>query len=221
MENGRVRGHAMVTEIRVYVEGGGTKGDDVRSRLRQGMSNFLGEIIDLVRSNRIKWQIVACGTRGKTFDDFCIALKTHPQSFNVLLVDSEEPLYLEHGLWEHLRRRDNWDVPKIAEDHCHLMIRMMESRIVADVDSIAQFYGNGFNRNALPKNRNVEGIDKQTLTNALKEATRNTQKGKYDKSHGWDLIGRIDADKARKAAPSCERLFQILITVIQGGDGKK
>jgi hypothetical protein len=120
---------------------------------------------------------VACGPRRAAFENFLIALDTHPYAFNVLLVDSEGPV--NNGPREHLKSRDGWNLPDISAEHYHLMVQMMEAWLVADRDALSWFYGQRFNGNAIPRNPNVEQIGKQDLESALKEATRHTPKGAY------------------------------------------
>lgn len=43
----------MVSEIRVYVEGGGNS-KDTRARLREGFSGFLRDLVDKARQKRIR-----------------------------------------------------------------------------------------------------------------------------------------------------------------------
>jgi len=198
----------MVSEIRIYVEGGGNEAQ-TKAFLRQSFRNFLKDLVVIARNRRVKFQIKACGPRHQTFNDFVNALKTHPDSFNVLLVDSEDRV--STSPWQHLQQRDGWNVGQLNDEHCHLMVQMMESWMVADVSALRQFYGKEFNDNALPKNPNVEQIEKKTLLSALKDATRNTSKGEYHKTrHGFKILEQLEAAKIRRAAPHCDRLFKIL-----------
>src|SRR5215471_7595512 len=122
LADGRDRGNAVVSEIRLYIEGGGD-GRDTKARLREGFSGFLRELVNLARSKRIKWQIIACGPRNRAFDDFKTALETHPDAFNILLVDAEGPVQVYTRLWQHVQSRDGWSVPDIGDEHCHLMVQ--------------------------------------------------------------------------------------------------
>ncbi len=198
-----------MSEVRIYVEGGGNHADG-KARLREGFSGFLRELVVLARQRRIRWSIIACGSRNDAFDDFQRAIQTHPNAFNVLLVDSEAPV--QTAPWQHLLARDRWQCPGgIEDDQCHLMVQTMEAWLVADRAALARFYGQGFNPNLLPRNQQVEQIDKETLSNALARATRQTPAGAYHKiRHGARLIGQLDPATVRAAAPSCERLFATL-----------
>jgi len=73
----------MVTEIRIYIEGGGSRSSS-KTALRQGFSSFLKEIKDCARVNRVGWNLIACGSRNEAYSDFKNALVTHINAFNVL-----------------------------------------------------------------------------------------------------------------------------------------
>jgi hypothetical protein len=203
----------VVTEIRLYVEGGGNA-KDTKARLREGFSGFLRSVIDRVREHRIKWKVIACGPRNDAYRHFKIALEANAEASNLLLVDSEGPVCAQP--WEHLRARDGWDASGAAASQCHLMVQTMEAWLVADVAALARFYGAGFRRNAIPGNSNVELIDKSQLLSALEAATRDTTKGKYHKTrHAPQILVGVDAGRVRGAAHHCDRLFNILAELIE------
>lgn len=89
------------------------------------------------------------------------------------------------------------------------MVQCMESWFFADKESIAEFFGQNFNRNALRQNPNIETITKDDLFRDLKSATCNTQKGEYRKgNHSFELLARIDPQKVLEASPYAERFIQ-------------
>jgi hypothetical protein len=195
----------MVKEIRIYVEGGGD-GANTKALLKGGFNIFLKELRQIARSKQIGWQVIICGSRNNAFRNFKNALKTHPDAFNVLLVDSEAPV--NKSPLEHLKFRDNWDSLGVDDTHCHLMVQVMEAWFVVDIDALKRFYGQGFKENAIPGNLNVENINKLDLEVALNKATKDTSKGKYHKiQHGAKLLEQVEATKVRKAAFHCDRLF--------------
>ncbi|GAA6619694.1 DUF4276 family protein [Scytonema sp. NUACC26] len=203
----------MVKEIRLYIEGGGD-GKNTKALIREGFSNFLQEIVKLARSKKIKWGITVCGSRNNAFRDFKNALKSHPDAINVLLVDAEAPV--KKSPWEHLKNRDNWEIPEIDNCYCHLMVQAMEAWFIADIDTLKKFYGRGFKENVLPKNSNVETIDKDSLEPCLKNATCNTSKGEYQKiKHASKLLELLNTNKVRSASPYCDRFFTMLIEMIE------
>jgi len=203
----------VVNEIRIYLEGGGDS-RDTKIQLRQGMHAFLQDVIAIARSDRVAFRIIACGSRNNAFDDFRNALEANAQASNFLLVDSEGPV--NSTPCDYLKTRDGWQVSGLEDAQCHLMVQMMEAWLVADTHALQAFYGQGFNRNALPNNPNVEEIDKPSLTRGLANATRRTQKGEYHKTrHAPKILERLDVNKVRQAAPHCDRLFITLTQQIK------
>jgi len=204
----------MVKEIRIYLEGGGDDRDTKR-QIRQGFSSFLKDLVQMARSKRIKWDIIACGSRNNAFRDFKNALSNYPDAFIILLVDSEAPVNLPP--WEHLKSRDNWESPGVDDTHCHLMVQTMEAWLIADIDTLKKFYGQGFRENLIPRNTNVEKIDKDLLESSLKAATRDTSKGEYQKiQHASKLLEQLDVATVRNADPNCNRLFTTLTQIMEG-----
>jgi hypothetical protein len=197
----------MVREIRIYIEGGGD-GKNTKAFIRQGFSQFFKPLIEIAKSQKIKWDITICGSRNNAFRDFKNALKSHPNAFNVLLVDAEAPVII-NSPWGHLKSRDNWDKPSGVDDsQCHLMVQSMEAWFCVDIEMLKKFYGKDFKENAIPKTSNVENIDKNNLEPSLKAATRNTSKGEYQKiKHASKLLELLDVAKVRQAAPYCDLLF--------------
>jgi hypothetical protein len=203
----------MVTAVRIYVEGGGST-RATRSRLRQGFHGFFAMLRDLARQKRIRWDVIPSGSRKDAFDDFTTALRLHPNSWVVLLVDSEEGVSSQPRV--HLKKRDGWDMTDAAEDQVHLMAQAMEAWLLADPDTLAEYYGEDFNANPLPRRQNLEEESKTSLYAALESATHKTQKGVYAKiAHASDLLARVDALKSQDRAPHCKRLFDTVRTKIR------
>ena len=214
MADGRNRGQPMVKEVRIYIEGGGD-GKNTKQLLRGGFSSFFKELVQVARSKQIKWNITVCGSRNNAFRDFKNAFADHPNAFIILLVDSEAPV--KQPPWEHLKLRDNWDSPGVDETHCYLMVQAMEAWFMADIDTLKRFYGQGFKENAIPKNINVETIEKDLLEPSLKAASRDTKsKGEYKKiQHASKLLEMLDVDKVRKASSECDRIFKTLTELME------
>ncbi|HEY0783121.1 MAG TPA: DUF4276 family protein [Thermoanaerobaculia bacterium] len=206
----------MVTEIRIYLEGGGDRSES-RAALRQGFSRFLQSLHDLARAKGSGVRVVLCGPRQQAYRDFQAALRTNPEALNVLLVDSEEPVSAGSPR-EHLRKRsqDGWHLDNVAEEKCHLMVQAVEAWLIADPDTLATYYGQGFLRSALPKADDVETVDKSRLHSALAHATEKTRKKRYHKiRHCSDLLARIDPKLVRQRARHCDRLFAVLEETIE------
>jgi hypothetical protein len=158
------------------------------------------------------FSVVASGSRNDAFHDFRDALKRHPDDYNVLLVDSEEPV--TGSAWHHLRDRqgDNWHRPATAsEDQAFLMVQVMEAWFLADKEVLADYYGQGFLAGSLPGQPNIELVTKLEVFSSLQHASRNTQKGEYHKTrHGFDLLELIDPNRVRAASIHANRLLGVL-----------
>jgi hypothetical protein len=200
-------------EIAIYFEGGGNSAE-TKAALRQGMSGFLKPLVDLARQRRCRWSITSCGGRYQASDAFLDALEKDPDTFNVLLVDSEAAVAALPRA--HLQQRDGWNLNGAQEDQVHLMAQCMDAWLVADPDALAEYYGQGFNPNGLPNRLDLEEEPKGQIYNALENATRHTQKGSYGKiKHASELWKRVRQEKARNRCAHCDRLFMTLAAKIQ------
>ena len=160
-------------------------------------------------------RIIACGDRGSAYDRFCTAQRNaRADEFIVLLVDSEESVEEGVGPWVFLRLRAGWDKPDgTGDENIHLMVQCMESWFLADRDTLAQFFGDGFRADALPNRSDVENIPKLDLYAALKRATRMSDKREYGKGpHSFDLLAQLDPQKVVDASPYAKRLVDTLLS---------
>ena len=190
----------------LYVEGGGNS-KSLRTKCRQGFRIFLEKVGVIGRMPRI----VACGSRDNAYDRF----KTGHESKGVdatLLVDAEGPVSAI-GPWEYLQQSDGWSRPKGAtDDQCHLMVQVMESWFLADKDALEAYFGQGFRRQALPANPNVEQIPKQDVERGLERAGDGTGKGRYRKgAHSFEVLERLDVGKVRKGSDYADRFVKALL----------
>ena len=137
--------------VKIYVEGGASGGLD--RECRRGFHEFL---LKAGFKGRMPG-LVACGGRSNAYDRFCTAQKSaSTDEFIVLLVDSEEGVERGVGPWAFLKRRDNWSRPDgTNDDNVHLMVQCMEAWFLADCDTLAHFFGDGFNANPLPNRPDV------------------------------------------------------------------
>lgn len=200
----------MVKEIRVYFEGD--------NALRKGFNSFLKSEIDRARQRqrRLGFRTIAGGSTEETIKDFMTAARTHKDAINIVLIDSDNP---DNGnLIAEVKQRASWDTEagaKIQDEQIHFMVQVMESWFLADRNALKKYYGQGFREKQLPGNPNVEQISKSDVDNGLKNATRDTRKKKYHKTqHAPDLLSSLDVDKVRCNAPSCDRLFHSLRSLI-------
>ena len=201
MDEGGHRGHPVVKK-QVYVEGGAP------GKLAKQCRVAFGTFLENAGVARETFQVVACGSRGDAYGKFSRdARKRLPA---ILLVDAEGPVRTATA-WQHLQATDGWQRPPgAADDQCHLMVQVMESWFLADVDALESFYRQPIQRQALPKNPNVEAIPKQDVLDGLEGATRRTTKGRYVKAHAFDLLVALDPAKVTSASPHAERLIQAL-----------
>jgi len=85
----------MVTEVRIYAEGGGDK-KDTRALLREGFSRFLDSLRKMARSKGIRWNATSL-QRG------CSGQKKMKKSEKIMNLASATPA--EHSYSDPLRRR--------------------------------------------------------------------------------------------------------------------
>lgn len=194
-----------MVSTRLYVEGGGDS-KALRAECRRGFSEFLRRAGLAGRMPRI----VASGSRINAYDSFRTALTQSPSSSGspMLLVDAEGPVTLA-GPWEHLHARDGWSRPGGARDEqCQLMVQCMETWFLADRESLARYFGNGFRESALPGNIQVESIPKADVLDGLDHAARDTSKGRYSKGeHSFRILAIIDPSRVTDAAPWATRFI--------------
>ena len=190
-----------MVSVMLYVEGGGEHAREFR--------RGLGMFIERAGAAGKMPRIVICGRRDNAFDKFRTAHEYGEDA--MLLVDAEEPVTAV-GPWEHLKGRDYWNQPVGAKDaQCHLMVQVMESWFLADVDALESYYGQGFRRQALPRNPKIEDVSKLDVNNGLDQATRDSQKGPYSKGkHSFEILERLDPTKVMEASPYAKRLIEAI-----------
>ena len=173
----------MVKSIAIYIEGGGDTAN-TKSFLREGYSAFLDSVRELARKKAIRWQLVICGGRSQAYAAFVDAVKQEPEVFNVLLVDSEDPVAISVSPWAHLenRKEDRWTQPKGVDDsQCHMMVACMEAWFLADLAALKRHFGGNFDAEKLPAANLAESRTKDNIHDALRQATRNTPAREYQK----------------------------------------
>lgn len=205
----------MVEGIRIYIEGE-KKNKTSNISLREGFSTFFNDLRTKARENRIKFDVILCGNSAETFKDFLLGIKSHPKSFVAFLIDSDAEVNEEDSPKLFLQKQDkskNWDWKLVKDEQCHLMVQIMESWFLADVEALKGFYNQQFNQNAIPKTKDVEKISKDIVESSLNNATKKTQKGIYSENklkHSSELLSRINVEIVKERAKHCERIFQIL-----------
>jgi len=181
----------MVKELRIYFEGD--------NRLRAGFHEFFKDIVEAARDKRCRFELVA--TDGTPVEDFESALKSHPDAWNVLLLDSEGPL----NNCERSKKLNPKD-----EGSVFWMVQVMESWFLADIPNLSGFYGTRLE----PGNPKVEEIPKADVRAKMDKASGDT----YHKTkHAPKLLGLIDPALVRKAAPNCDRMFSLILEQLSKG----
>ena len=202
------------------MEGGG-KGKNGKAVIREGMTKFL----DKATASSGKFQVTCCGSRNEALGMFRTALERPNDNpdYIFLLVDSEAFVKDADDRIkrpkQHLQTRDpSWDMQGMNEEQIHFMAQVMESWFIADVEALSNFYGQNFNRNAIPKNNIVEEIEKLKIEAALEESTKNTTKGKYHKiQHGAKILAIINPKVVRDKASYCDRFFGSVSNLLNKG----
>ena len=68
-----------------------------------------------------------------------------------------------------------------------------------------------FNVNVLPKHSDIELINKPDIYHGLCQATKDAQKGGYEKGkHSFEILALIDPNKVRLACPYANRFLTTL-----------
>jgi hypothetical protein len=193
--------------VHVYVEGGGpTRRGQLADDCRKGFSKLLKN----VTGRNIG--ITACGGREQAYNDFLTAVRQGRHDVAILLVDSEEVVVAEDA-WAHLKLHSKWaplDAP------AHLMVVCMEAWLLADRKALREHFGNAFDDNKIPKWPKLWEVRKDALYAALRDATKNTKSGAYDKGRdSFKLLARVDPKKL-EACPHARALFADLRQLFAG-----
>lgn len=148
-------------------------------------------------------------------------MEKEPEVFNVLLVDSEDPVEGTVSPWAHLQNRagDGWRKPAGADDSCcQMMVACMEAWLIADPAGLKKHFGGNFDAKKLPSAGLAEGQTKDAIHNALQRATQNTPAKEYRKIHdGAKLLKCVDPEIVSLHCRWCKRLFVALEDAIKSG----
>ena len=181
----------MVKELRIYFEGD--------KQLKPGLHSFLKEIVETARQERCRVRLI--DANGTPVQDFYNGVEANPNSWNVLLLDSEEPL---KGCYR------SKEIDAKYEGSVFWMVELMESWFLADIPRLSAFYGTRLEAG----NPKVEEIPKADVKAKMDKASGNT----YHKTkHAPKLLELIDPALVRKAAPNCDRMFNLILKQLSKG----
>ena len=190
----------------LYIEGGG-EGKDLRTRFRKGWRTFFDAAgVD----DRTK--IVRGGGRQRTYDMFAVAVRDRRNdTLPLLLVDSEGAVQSGHSPWQHLLARDGWNKPRgVGDKQAFLMVQFMETWFLADKDGLRRYFGQRFRGQAIKQWPNLEAVPKETVLNALAQATAACRKAYGKGKTSFELLAHINPDRVATACPHANALMQRL-----------
>jgi hypothetical protein len=192
---------------KIYIEGGGD-GHLLDTLFRRAWTAFFraaglsGKMPAVVRGK---------GRRG-AFDDFVTALSgSRPGQVPLLLVDSEDAVQPGHGVWQHLQARDKWERPAGAsDDQAFLMVRLMETWLLADRDLLRRYFGPTLREASLRAWPALEDVPKATVLEALDRATAGCPK-RYEKGKtSFELVEDLNPQLVQEACPHARALLDRL-----------
>ncbi len=192
---------------KIYIEGGGDS-KELHVRCRQAFR----QLIEKCGFSGRMPQLVACGGREATFDDFRTAhAHARAGAFIAILIDSEEPVAEVDQPWAHLARRDGWMRPHGADDdQVLLMTTCMETWIICDGQTLATFFGNCLQTTALPSLHDIESRSRGAVHDALVRATRACKAGYVKGTRSFEVVGRLNPATLRQHLPSFVRFERVL-----------
>ena len=198
--------------VTVYVEGGGDSAQ-LKAQCRKGFQ----ELLDKAGFGGRLPRVVPCGSRNQAFRNFKRALRDGVGN-PILLVDSEDPVAEADrsdanpsGAWRHLSRRDDWTRPSGAkDDQAQLMVTTMETWLLADRQTLIAYFP-AVSASALPPDADLESRRKKEVSDALRNATQSSSKGRYHKgNHSFDLLGRVQPEELKRRLPHFRRFVATL-----------
>lgn len=158
------------------------------------------------------------GSRSSTYEAFCDAVVSLPHHVTpILLVDSEQkvlPSDLDNPL-DFLRRHGMPPVKGTTVEQYQLMVRCMETWLVADLDALRKFFSNqNFDPGKLPQHANLETVSPTEMEEQLRAATRRVPSKRYHKGrHAFKILGNVDPNLVGKALPWANRFQQTLLRI--------
>lgn len=196
-----------MVKVKIYAEGGGN-GELLHTLFRKAWADFFrtagfeGRMPSVVRGKG----------RQQAYNLFKTAVQNSESNvLPLLLVDSEDAVDPNHTVWEHLKSRDGWDQPEGAESNdAFLMVRVMETWLLADRAALRNYFGSKLKENTLVEWHKLESVPKDSVLNALEKATAGC-KTKYAKGRvSFELLSTLNPAEVEKRCPHAQRLLSRL-----------
>jgi hypothetical protein len=193
--------------VRIYAEGAG-EGELYDTLFRHAWQAFFraaglaGRMPAVIRGK----------SRERTFDLFRTAIQNPPAGvLPLLLVDSEGPVPSNATAWQHLRTLDGWEKPDLArDDQAFLMVQLMETWFLADSATLRRYFGAQLRESAFRAWPDLESVPKQTVLNALSQATAECRKPYAKGRVSFDLLAQIDPALVETSCPRARLLLDRL-----------
>lgn len=197
----------MVT-IKIYIEGGG-EGKDLDIRFREAWTKFF-KAAGL--SGRLPRPIRGKG-RTNTYELFRTAIQHgNPEELPLLLVDSEGPVDANHSVWQHLKIRDAWEKPEQAsEKHAYLMVQIMETWFLSDLETLGAYFGHKFKPDKIPQWVDLESVSKQKILDVLEKSSTECGQRRYTKGKiSFELLAVIRPESVAARCPHAKAFLGFL-----------
>lgn len=192
----------------IYIEGGG-EGQLYDVIFRKAWSHFFRKAGFEGRMPRI----VRGGGRDETFRRFRIKINEgRPGEAPLLLVDSEAPVQPGHSARQHLEERDRqWEWPDgVGDGDVFMMVQAMETWFVADRLLLKRYFGNQLRENKLKAWPALEDVPKQTILDALADATAGCPKVYAKGKVSFEILQDLDPSRVETACPHAKQLLERL-----------
>lgn len=210
MDARRSWGDALVTNAKIFVEGGSNDSNALIIRCRAGFKKLFEKSGFIGRLPRI----IPCGSRNEAYESFKTEHLAGKTSYVALLVDSEDPINDGEKPWEHLKIRDTWERPTGAmDDQVFLMTTCMETWIVADRDGLErhyEHYRSCLRKSGLPSTVNLESKDRHQVQDALLSATQDCTNAYTKNKRSFEALANADPAVLRRLLPAFARMERIL-----------
>ena len=196
----------MVDSVNIVFEGSGN--------LRPGFNQLFHPHLARARVRRIRFKLIAGGSRIEAVKNFLIYCSSEPSSLNILLIDSERPVSdTARYINDHLRAHSVWDrnLP-CSDEQLHFMVQAMEAWFIADPKTFRARFGQNYNTNSLPHTQNAEAVPPADLIAAIRRGLpQNRRRRGYDKvSDAVELLRLIDVSLVQQHCPYFRRLWKFL-----------